>query len=41
MDKNRNSLPFYNEYIDELLGEIKEFEKRYLEKTDMGQPSRI
>jgi hypothetical protein len=27
--KRRNSLPFQNEYIDELLAEIKEFEKRY------------
>jgi hypothetical protein len=30
MVKNRNLLPFHNEYIDELLCEIKEFEKRYL-----------
>jgi len=30
MVRNRNSLPFHDEYIDELLGEIKEFEKRYL-----------
>jgi hypothetical protein len=30
MARNRNSLPFHDEYIDELLGEIKEFEKRYL-----------
>jgi hypothetical protein len=27
--KRKNSLPFHNEYIDELLAEIKEFEKRY------------
>jgi hypothetical protein len=27
--KRRNSLPFHNEYIDELLAELKEFEKSY------------
>jgi len=27
--KRTNSLPFHNEYIDELLADIKEFEKRY------------
>ena len=27
--ENRNSLPFRHEYIDELLGEIKDFEKKW------------
>jgi len=28
--KNRDSLPFYSDYIDELFQKIDDFEKRYL-----------
>ena len=28
--KNRDSLPFYSDYIDELLQRIDDFEKRYI-----------